>query len=164
MKQSIYKIQNEFLVIQNQLIEQDGEYTEDQINSLAINETDLENKAVGYCFVIKDYEDDVNAIDNEMKRLTQKKKVLNSAIERLKLTILNAMNLYGKDEIKTSLIKLSFRNSESVEITNESQLDACFIVTKTVSTPDKKAIKDAIKSGQLVCGATISYNKNLQIK
>lgn len=164
MKQSIYQIQNEFLLIQNQLIEQDGEYTEDQINALAINETDLENKTVGYCFVIKDYEDDVNAIDNEMKRLTQKKKVLNNAIDTLKSTILNAMNLYGKDEIKTAIVKVSFRNSESVEITNESQLDACFIVTKTVTSPDKKAIKDAIKSGEVVTGATISYNKNLQIK
>ena len=74
------------------------------------------------------------------------------------------MNLYGKDEIKTAIVKVSFRNSESVEITNESQLDACFIVTKTVTTPDKKAIKDAIKSGEVVTGATISYNKNLQIR
>jgi hypothetical protein len=74
------------------------------------------------------------------------------------------MQLYDVEKIETPLIKLSFRNSESVEITNESQLDACFIVTKTVTTPDKKAIKDAIKSGQLVCGATISYNKNLQIR
>jgi ribosomal silencing factor RsfS len=74
------------------------------------------------------------------------------------------MQLYDVEKIETPLIKLSFRNSESVEITNESQLDDCFIVTKTVSTPDKKAIKDAIKSGVFVEGATISYNKNLQIK
>jgi hypothetical protein len=74
------------------------------------------------------------------------------------------MNLYEVDKIETPLIKLSFRNSESVEITNEQQLDSRFIVTKTVTTPDKKAIKDAIKNGELVEGATISYNKNLQIK
>jgi len=74
------------------------------------------------------------------------------------------MQLYEVEKIETPLIKLSFRNSESVEITNEQQLDAKFIVTKTVSTPDKKAIKDAIKSGVFVEGATISYNKNLQIK
>ena len=74
------------------------------------------------------------------------------------------MQLFDVEKIETPLIKLSFRNSESVEITNEQQLDSRFIVTKTVSTPDKKAIKDAIKSGVFVEGATISYNRNLQIK
>ena len=74
------------------------------------------------------------------------------------------MLLFEVEEIKTPLIKLNFRNSESVEITNESQLSDKFLVTKTVVTPDKKAIKDAIKAGEFVEGATISYNKNLQIK
>ena len=96
--------------------------------------------------------------------MQQLKKVRTNLAERLKNTISDAMNLYEVEKIETPLIKLSFRNSESVEITNESQLDACFIVTKTVSIPDKKAIKDAIKNGEIVTGATISYNKNLQIR
>jgi hypothetical protein len=74
------------------------------------------------------------------------------------------MLLFEVEEIKTPLIKLNFRNSESVEITNEEVLADKFLVTKTVTTPDKKAIKEAIKLGEVVEGATISYNKNLQIK
>ena len=74
------------------------------------------------------------------------------------------MQLFEVEEIKTPLIKLNFRNSESVEITNEAQLAEKFLVVKTVVTPDKKAIKEAIKSGEFVEGATISYNRNLQIK
>jgi hypothetical protein len=164
MKQSIYQIQNEFQLIIAEVINNEGEITPEIETALTINKEQLQSKAIDYSYVIKQLDSDCEAIDAELKRLQQLKKVRTNLAERLKDTISNAMNLYEVEKIETPLIKLSFRNSESVEITNESQLDACFIVTKTVSTPDKKAIKDAIKSGAFVQGATIIYNKNLQIK
>ena len=164
MKQSIYQIQNEYQLLINQVIDADGELSPEVMEALQINEQQLQSKAVDYSYVIKQLDFDCDQIDAELKRLQQLKKVRTNLVERLKDTISNAMNLYEVEKIETPLIKLSFRNSESVEITNESQLDACFIVTKTVSSPDKKAIKDAIKNGVFVEGATISYNRNLQIK
>jgi hypothetical protein len=164
MNQSIYKIQNEFQLIIAEVINNEGEITPELETALTINKEQLQSKAVDYCYVIKQLDYDCEQIDNEIARLNKLKKVRSNLTDRLKNTVSSAMQLYEVEKIETPLIKLSFRNSESVEITNEQQLDACFIVTKTVSTPDKKAIKDAIKSGVLVCGATISYNKNLQIK
>jgi hypothetical protein len=164
MNQSIYKIQNEFQLIIAEVINNEGEITPELETALTINKEQLQSKAIDYCYVIKSLESDCEQIDNEIARLNKLKKVRSNLTERLKNTVSSAMQLYDVEKIETPLIKLSFRNSESVEITNESQLDACFIVTKTVSTPDKKAIKDAIKSGVFVEGATISYNKNLQIK
>ena len=164
MKQSIYQIQSEYQLLINQVIDADGELSPEVMEALQINEQQLQSKAIDYSYVIKQLDSDCEQIDAELKRLQQLKKVRTNLAERLKDTISNAMNLYEVEKIETPLIKLSFRNSESVEITNESQLDACFIVTKTVTTPDKKAIKDAIKNGVFVEGATISYNKNLQIK
>ena len=161
---NIYQIQNEYQLLINQIIESEGEITSEIETALTINKEQLQSKAVDYSYIIKQLDSDCEQIDAELKRLQQFKKVRTNLAERLKNTISDAMNLYEVEKIETPLIKLSFRNSESVEITNESQLDACFIVTKTVTTPDKKAIKDAIKSGVLVTGATISYNKNLQIR
>lgn len=161
---NIYAIQNEYQLLINEIIEAEGEITSEIETALTINKEQLQSKAVDYSYVIKQLDSDCEQIDAELKRLQQLKKVRTNLAERLKDTISNAMNLYEVEKIETPLIKLSFRNSESVEITNEKQLDACFIVTKTVSTPDKKAIKDAIKNGVLVEGATISYNKNLQIR
>ena len=161
---NIYKIQNEFQLIIAEVINNEGEITPELETALTINKEQLQSKAIDYSYVIKQLDSDCEQIDAELKRLQQLKKVRTNLAERLKDTISNAMNLYEVEKIETPLIKLSFRNSESVEITNESQLDACFIVTKTVTTPDKKAIKDAIKSGVFVEGATISYNRNLQIK
>jgi len=164
MNQSIYKIQNEFQLIIAEVINNDGEITPELETALTINKEQLQSKAVDYCYVIKQLDYDCEQIDNEIARLNKLKKVRANLTDRLKNTVSSAMQLYEVEKIETPLIKLSFRNSESVEITNEQQLDACFIVTKTVTTPDKKAIKDAIKSGVFVEGATISYNKNLQIR
>jgi hypothetical protein len=164
MNQSIYKIQNEFQLIIAEVINNEGEITPELETALTINKEQLQSKAVDYCYVIKQLDYDCEQIDNEIARLNKLKKVRANLTNRLKNTVSSAMQLYDVEKIETPLIKLSFRNSESVEITNEQQLDACFIVTKTVTTPDKKAIKDAIKSGVFVEGATISYNKNLQIK
>jgi len=164
MNKTIYQIANEYQLIINKVIELDGEITPEQEIELIINKNELEQKGINYAYLIKQLDYDCEQIDNEIARLNKLKKVRANLTDRLKNTVSSAMQLYDVEKIETPLIKLSFRNSESVEITNESQLDACFIVTKTVTTPDKKAIKDAIKSGVFVEGATISYNKNLQIK
>ena len=164
MNQSIYKIQNEFQLIIAEVINNEGEITPELETALTINKEQLQSKAVDYCYVIKQLDYDCEQIDNEIARLNKLKKVRSNLTDRLKNTVSSAMQLFDVEKIETPLIKLSFRNSESVEITNEQQLDSRFIVTKTVSTPDKKAIKDAIKSGVFVEGATISYNRNLQIK
>jgi len=161
---NIYQIKNEYQLIIAEVINNEGEITPELETALTINKEQLQSKAVDYSYVIKQLDSDCEQIDAELKRLQQLKKVRTNLAERLKNTISDAMNLYEVEKIETPLIKLSFRNSESVEITNESQLDACFIVTKTVTSPDKKAIKDAIKNGEVVTGATISYNKNLQIR
>ena len=46
----------------------------------------------------------------------------------------------------------------------EYLIDNKFLIAKTTITPNKIAIKDAIKAGEFVAGAFISENKNLQIK
>lgn len=161
---NIYDIKNEYQLIITDIINNDGEITPDQETALKINRADLETKGINYAYVIKQLEADCEAIDLEVKRLNALKKVRSNAAERLKANISSAMLLFEVEEIKTPLIKLNFRNSESVEITNEAQLAEKFITTKTVITPDKKAIKEAIKAGEFVEGATISYNKNLQLK
>lgn len=161
---NIYDIKNEYQLIIADIINNDGEITPDQETALQINRADLETKGINYAYVIKQLDADCDAIDLEVKRLNALKKVRSNAVERLKTNITSAMLLFEVEEIKTPLIKLNFRNSESVEITNESQLSDKFIVTKIETRPDKKALLAAIKAGEVVEGAVISYNKNLQIK
>lgn len=65
-------------------------------------------------------------------------------------------------EIKGRNLRLYFRKSEKVEITDESKLSEDFVVIK--KEPNKILIKEALKNGSIVDGAELITNQNLQIK
>jgi len=161
---NIYQIQSEYLTLVNSIIESEGELTPEIEQALAINKEELQAKGINYGFVVKSLESDIDIIDAEVKRLQGLKKVRTNAIERLKSTLKQAMELYEVTEIKSPIIKINFRKSESVEIVDEALLDASYMVEKVTHAPDKAAIKEAIKSGKDVQGAVIQVNQNIQIK
>lgn len=159
---NLFNIQQQYLSLANQLSE--GEVTPELEQELIINEAQLQEKAVNYGYVIKQLGHEVNAVNEEIKRLTDIKKRNEKAIERMETAISNAMQLYGIEKVDSSFLKLSFRKSESVEIVNEAQLAPEYLTTKTTTAPNKNAIKAAIQSGEVVEGAVLSTNFNLQIK
>ena len=160
---NIYQIEQDYLNICNTIIENGGEVTENDIESLAINKEQLQNKGISYGYVIKSLESDVGAIDEEIKRLNALKSSRNKTVDLLKNTIKDAMQMYGIEEIKTPTLKINFRKSESVEVDTDIILDM-YCNFKTVKTPDKVMIKEVIKSGDAVFGASLNINWNLQIK
>lgn len=72
----------------------------------------------------------------------------------------------GKRKIEEPDIKVSTRKSESVSLDDESLLDKKFVKVEVITkqSPDKRAIKEAIKSGEEVKGARLCTNYSLQIK
>lgn len=164
MKKSLYNIEQEYLEIANQL--EDGELSQELETALAINEKELQGKAIAYAYVIKDSEDTVTAIDTEIKRLQGIKKTAQNKTKRLKDTIQNAMELYGITEIKTETLKLNFRRSEGVICTDENasiNKELCTVVPEIIK-PNLTAIKKSIKEGQVVNGYELEERFNLQIK
>jgi len=162
MKKSLYNIEQEYLEIANQL--EDGELSPELEAALAINEQQLQGKAVAYAYVIKEAEDTVSIIDQEIKRLTALKKVEQNKVTRLKETISNAMNLYGITEIKTETLKLNFRRSEGVVGSNEWLTDDLVTIIPEQRKPNLTAIKAAIKEGIEIDGYSIEERFSLQIK
>ena len=159
-----YNIEKEYLEIANQL--EDGELSQELETALAINEKELQGKAIAYAYVIKDSEDTVSAIDAEIKRLQGLKKTEQNKAKRLKDTIQNAMELYGITEIKTETLKLNFRRSEGVVCTDSNvgiPMRLSTIIPEVVK-PNLTAIKSAIKAGEVVTGFELEERFNLQIK
>ena len=107
---------------------------------------------------------DIDIIDAEIKRLQAAKKQREKATEYLKDRIKHAMDLFSIEEIKTPLVKINFRKSESVEVDDVNSLPAAFKVVKVTEQADKGAIKEAIKNGADIIGCRIVENKNLQIR
>lgn len=161
---NIFNIQNEYKQLVSELIENGGEITPELELSLQINKDQLQSKSENYAYIIKQIDAECDVIDNEIKRLQQAKKVRENTVERLKTTLTNAMNVYEVDEIKSPLIKINFRKSESVIVYDTNSLPHVFKTIKVTETPDKAKIKEAIKSGETVVGAELVINQNLQIK
>jgi hypothetical protein len=161
---NIYQIQNEYQLLINSIIENDGVLDEETELALTINKDQLQSKSESYAYVIKQMDAECDIIDLEIKRLQQCKKVRENAIERLKATLTNAMHLFEVDEIKTPLIKINFRKSESVIVMDVNDLPAEYKVVKVTEQADKVKIKDALKKGEQILGCELVINQNIQIK
>jgi hypothetical protein len=164
MKVALYQIEQEYLNIVQSIIDAGGEITEEQETALSISKEQLQNKGVCYGFIVKELEGNIDLIDLEIKRLNALKKPLVNSIDRLKNNLSQAMQMFDVTELKTPLLKINFRKSESIEVTDIDLLDADFVKTTITKAADKIAIKDAIKAEIPVRGAVLITNYNLQIK
>lgn len=164
MKLQLYKIEQEYMILADSIIANDGELTPEMELALQINREQLEAKGTCYGYIIKDIEAELDVIDAEIKRLIDFKKSRVKTVDRLKEKLSDAMQLFDIEKLETPTLKISFRKSESVEIENENLLSEEFVVTKTTTQPDKTKIKEAIKQGIDVVGAVLKQNKNIQIK
>lgn len=164
MNRSLYEISSELEHLNDVLMSSEGELTPEVESQLAIAQTDLQTKGCGYGFVIMENKHTIDAIEAEIKRLSEKKQYIAKATERLENAISEAMQRFGIEKIEAATIKLSFRKSESIEIVDAALIPDEFMVAKTTYTPDKAAIKSIIKDGGDVYGARLIKKQNLQIK
>jgi len=161
---NIYNIEKKYLELADAIIDQDGVPTPEQETALALNREELEIKAVNYGYVMKRAQDEVDAIDQEIKRLYEMKQSRQKLISRIKETVAEAMILYDIEKIETRNLKISFRASTSVEITDIMQIPDQYKREKIEVSISKTEIGKDIKAGIDVPGAYLSTNKNIQFK
>ena len=139
---NIYELTAEYMALQ-EAFEQD----DDTVAAL-LADTDkaIENKADGYAKVIKNFEADIEGLKSEIRRLSDKKVVLENAIQRLKDTLKQAMVITGKTKFKTQLFSFGIQKNGGALpiylIVPEEQIPDEFM--KITRTPDKKAMADYI--------------------
>lgn len=109
---------------------------------------------------IKNLDANATAIKAERDALDKRMKSAENKAKSLREWLKNALEC---KPFETAKVRISFRKSESAEV-DESVLDKKWCREKVTYTPDKTAIKNAIKAGQSVAGAKIVVNHNIQIK
>lgn len=136
----------------------------DKLNDLRMErDAKIENVALW----IKDLKAEAEAIKAEKLALAERQKVTENKAENLKKWL--AYALQG-DKFKTARCSVSFRNTESVEITPEGLENLMRggndeLLTYKDPEPNKKAIKDAIKNDGLnVQGVQLVQNVSTIIK
>lgn len=122
----------------------------------------LDDKLEGCALYTKDLMSDAAAIRAEEKALADRRHALENRAERMREYVAFAMERANKERFETARCKLSFRASTRVEIDDEAAIPPKFL--KVVESPDKAAIKAAVKAGEDVPGASVVACRNLQVK
>ncbi len=131
--------------------------TAEEIDKLQMDRTE---KIEGCLLVIKNKAAEAEAIDAEIKRLTERKRILNNKEKWLREYV--AQSLAG-EKFTTARVAVSYRKSESVEVTcppNELPENYC----KLSYTADKTSLKKALKDGIEIAGVQLVVKLNMQIK
>lgn len=155
---TLYELTGQFLEIYN--LELDEETKLDTLDSIDW-QTDYEEKVENYIKVIKNIESDVEARKAEIKRLTELNKADEKKKDHLKETLTISMDLTGHERVDTPLFKVSFRKSQAVEV-DEAVLPEAYKVATWKA--DKKRLKEDLKNGLEIIGATLVERKNLSIR
>lgn len=129
----------------------------DKLNDLQI---ERDTKIEGVACWIKDLKAEAEALKNEKQALAERQRVAENKAESLKKYLAYALD--GK-AFKTTRASVTFRKSQAVEIADIYKLDENYLRYKEPDA-DKTAIKEALKAGKTVAGATLVENTSVIIK
>lgn len=153
---SLYEIDQEIMMCLDQ---ETGEIIDpERLDALQMERNSkIENVALW----IKNLTADANAYKAEKDAFAEREKKALAKVDSLKKWL--AMACDGQ-KFTTWRCAVTFRKSEKVEITDESRIPQELLTVKYTTTPDKAAIKEALKAGEIIEGCSLVTNLNPIIK
>ena len=149
---------------------EDGEIDMDVVNgSLECVEADIEQKLDSYGVVINELSNDIEKIDKEIKRLTERKRTIDNNITRMKGAIKDAMEAIGKKKIKGDKFTWTIaKNGGKRPVVFKEGYNILSIPERfqdwTVK-PDREKIREALESGEELDFATLGERgESLRLK
>lgn len=132
------------------------------LDESALNDLQMkrEDKIENICLYIKDLRAEAKALSDERDALKKREE----AALRKAVSVSNYLQreLAG-EKFKSSRCAVSYRKTDSVNITDETLIPAEYMRTKTTVEPNKVEIKKILKSGETVPGATLETKQNMSI-
>ena len=113
-------------------------------------------KLESYVKIQRQLEAECAAFDAEIKRMTDRKRIIERHIDRLKSAQVDFMQATGQRKAAAGTFTITMRENKSVRVVDQDAIPASFITEKpAVYQPDKKAILAALKAGESVPGCEI---------
>lgn len=144
-----------------------GEFSLDDIaDTLEGEELALSDKFDGIMSLVRNVEGQEKTLDEEIKRLSARKKSFNTQAKNLKGYILRCMVAADKRSLKSDMNTFTVRKGlVSVIIDDEKKLPDELVDVTTITAPDKKKIKEAIEAGEDIEGAHLEVGpESLQVR
>lgn len=120
----------------------------------------FDEKAENIAMFIRNLDAEAVALKEQINIFTARKRATENKRDSLKEYL--AYCLQGKP-FKTDKVKVSFRKSESVKVTDQAHIPETYLVY-SAPTVDKAGIKKALKSGENVPGCVLEEKQNIQVK
>lgn len=124
----------------------------------------LAEKCESTALYIREQEAQIAAIKAEIKRLRDLQASKENALKRLKEWTVANIKLLPGERCKGDFASLSIRHTESVQVLDEEAIPEQYMRVKVSTTPDKTAIKKAIKAGEDVPGCALVVNESLAVR
>lgn len=107
---TLYELTDDFMSVLQMLEDEDCD-KQCVLDTLESLEYDIEDKADGYAKIIKTLKYNIDAVDAEIKRLTERKKALDNKINWLKSNLENTMRIIGKMKFSTDLFSFNIQKN-----------------------------------------------------
>ena len=167
---SLYEVTGNILALQ-ELLESPLDDEEVLKDTLEAVQGEYELKLESYCKVIKNLEADMEALKNEAKRLTDKRKVLENNIDRLKKAMFESMKATNTPKVKGQLFTVAIQKNGGVIPINYDKNDKNITanlpdqLVNIVETPNLEAIRELLEAGKVVDGFTLGERgESIRIK
>ena len=162
---SLYEVTGNILALQEMLESplDDEDILKDTLEAV---QGEYEAKIESYCKVIRNIEADIEAIKTETKRLSEKKKVLENNIDRLKKAMFDSMKATNTNKVKGQIFTVAIQRNGGklpviVDVETSELPDE---LVKVVESPDLEAIAKLIDSGNTQYGHYGERGESLRIK
>lgn len=156
---------NEILAIIEGEIEEEGAMSETTLAMLDEIDEDFAEKSENCVKAVRIYEEQLESVESEYKRLRNLRKHIKKQVSGLKDYIATQMITTGQEVIQTDLFKLRLQDSPmKVEYSDIEEVDPDWVQEKVKKFISKKDIAEHIKNtGEVPKGITARKDKHLRI-
>lgn len=157
---TLYEIKDNYLKLLQADIEDEQAFND----TLEAIEGELEDKADNIACLIKTVNYEAKAIKEEAKNLLERAKQKENTADRLKKYLFDTFKALNKDKLETSRNKLSIRKNPASVVLAEDFYHEEYVEEIKTYKADKKAIKEALQSGEVIQGARLEQSERLDVK
>ena len=160
---TMYELTADYLAVLSMAT--DGETPPDAVaDTLEAIGGEIEIKAENSAIVMQEIKAEADKIDAEIKRLTARKKALETNADAIKDRIYNTMKSTKKEKFKTTLFSFSIKkNPPKLVIDDETKIPKKYLIPQPAKI-DNAALKADLSEGKKCKYAHIEQGESLTIK
>lgn len=160
----LYEISERYLNLEALLDRADENIKEILLEGLCEIKEEFNEKALNLVKYIKNIDSDIDGFKAEEKRLSERRKTLETQKESIKEYLYIEMQKIGQKKADLGLFKLNIQNNPaSVKVLDEKLIDKKYLIEQEPKI-DKKAILNDLKNNVEVKGCEIHQGESLRIR